>query len=341
MHELWRSAAECLVASLVELLLTVVCYQMHLNLATASLLYVIVIVLVSRTGSSAASIVASSVASLGLVLLAPPAFSFRVNDLFDVVAISAFVLTSWVIAGLMHRVRMQTEDALSNVSNRVIEAEEQERHWIASELHEDIGQRLTLLTIETEQLEADAANPTVDVPHRIDSVRMQTLEILADVKLLAHELHSPRLQYLGIAAVMSSFCKEFGERKRVKIDFRSDGLPSFVPPDVALRLFRVLQEALHNARKHSGVRQFVVQLGGASNEIHLTVSDFGVGFSLATARTRRGLGLNRVQERLKLVKGSLSIDSLPKPGTTLHARVPLTSSCDSALAAEWVLWGHR
>jgi signal transduction histidine kinase len=334
MHKLWRSAAECLVASLAVLLLTVACYRMHLNLATASLLYVIVIVLASRTGSSAASIVASIVAALGLAHLAPPAFSFRVNDPLDVVAISAFLLTSWIIARLMYRVRKQTQDALFSVSNRVVEAEEQERHRIASDLHEDIGQRLTLLTIETEQLEADAANPMVDVPSRMDSVRKQTLEILADVKFLAHELHSPRLQYLGIAAVMSSFCKEFGERKRVEIDFRNEGLPSFVPPDVALCLFRVLQEALHNAGKHSGVRHFDVQLSGTSNEIHLTVSDCGVGFSLATARTGRGLGLNRMQERLKLVKGSLSIDSQPKRGTTIHARVPFTSSSNFAMAAE-------
>ena len=334
MHKLRRSAAECLVASLAVLLLTVVCYRMHLNLATASLLYVIVIVLVSRTGSSAASILASIVAALGLTYIVPPAFSFRVRDPLDVVAISTFLLTSCIIARLMYRVRKQTEDALSSVSNRVIEAEEQERRRIASELHEDIGQRLTLLTIETEQLEADAANPIVDVPSRMHSVRKQTLEILADVKLLAHELHSPRLQYLGIATVMSSFCKEFGERKRVEIDFRSDGIPSFVPPDVALCLFRVLQEALRNAGNHSGVWQFDVQLSGTSDEIHLTVSDRGVGFDLATTKTGRGLGLNRMQERLKLVKGSLSIDSKPKRGTILYARVPLTSSSDSARAAE-------
>jgi signal transduction histidine kinase len=334
MHKLWRSAAECLVASLSVLLLTVVCYRMHLNLATASLLYVIVIVLVSRTGSYAASIVSSIVAALGLAHLAPPAFSFRVNDPLDVVAIGAFLLTSWIIARLMYKVRKQTEEALSSVSNKVIEAEEQERHRIASDLHENIGQRLTLLAIETEQLEADAANPTVGVPTRMDSVRKQTLEILADVKLSAHELHSPRLQYLGIAEVMSSFCNEFGERKRVEIEFRSEGLPSFVPPDVTLCLFRVLQEALHNAGKHSGVRKFDVQLSGTSKEIHLAVSDCGVGFSLATAKRGRGLGLNRIQERLKLVKGSLSIDSQPKRGTTIHARVPFTSSSDFAMSAE-------
>jgi signal transduction histidine kinase len=108
----------------------------------------------------------------------------------------------------------------------------------------------------------------------------------------------------------------------MEIDFKSDDLPSSVPPEISLCLFRVLQEALHNAAKHSGVRQFDVQLKETANEIHLTVSDCGVGFNLETARKAGGLGLNHMQERLKLVKGSFSIDSQPNRGTTIHARVP-------------------
>src|ERR1700746_616666 len=122
---------------------------------------------------------------------------------------------------------------------------------------------------------------------------------------------------------MRSFCREFGEQKRIEIDFRSDGLPNFVPLDVSLCLFRVLQASLRNAVEHSGVRNFDVQLNGTSGEIHLTVSDCGVGFNLETARKSGGLGFNHMQERLKLVKGTLSIDSQPKRGTNIHARVPL------------------
>ena len=146
---------------------------------------------------------------------------------------------------------------------------------------------------------------------------------------LAHESYSPRLEYLGIAGVMRSFCKEFGERKRVGIDFRSDGLPSAMPPEISLCLFRVLQEALLNAVQHSGVRQVDARLWGMSHEIHLTIRDAGMGFDLERARKARGLGLNRMEERLKLVKGGLSIDSQPKRGTTIHVRVPLTSQNDS------------
>jgi signal transduction histidine kinase len=145
-------------------------------------------------------------------------------------------------------------------------------------------------------------------------------------------LHSPKLGYLGLAAVMRSFCAEFGERKRIQIGFRSHGLPSFVPPDISVCLFRVLQEALRNAMKHSGTRQFDVQLDGTSDEIHLMVSEDGVGFNLDGATNGPGLGLNRMQQRLKLVKGILSINSQPGRGTTIHARVPTTVAFTGEIA---------
>ena len=209
----------------------------------------------------------------------------------------------------------------------MIEAEEQERQRIAKDFHEGIVQRLILLVIEIDQLKAELPNK-FDVPSRVDAALRHSSEILTDVKTLAHELYSPRLEYLGIAAVMRNFCRELSEQKEVEIDFRGNGLPSSVTPDTSLCLLRVLQEGVHDAVQHSGVRQFGVQLNGTSEEIHLTVRDCGVGFNLETAKTSRGLGLNHMQERLKLVKGSLSIDSQPTRGTTIHARVPLNSAID-------------
>ena len=329
MRKFWRSAAECLVASLALASLTVICLRLHVNIATAGLLFVIVIVIISRFGSFVSSVFTAIIAALCLVNIAPPTFSFAVDDPLDIVAIIAFLVTSLVIAGLVSQVRKQAEDALSSVSYRVIEAEEQERHRIASDLHEDIGQRLTLLVLEVEQLKEDTPNPAADVPSGLDGVLQKSTEILTDVKALAHELYSPRLEYLGIVGVMSSFCIDFGKRKGVEIDFSSDGLSSRVPQDITLCLSRVLQEALHNAVKYSGVRQFDARLWGTSGEIHLTVSDCGVGFDLETARKAEGLGLNRMQERLKLVKGRLSIESQPKRGTMVHARVPFSSETDS------------
>jgi signal transduction histidine kinase len=331
-NKFWRSSTQCLVASLTLILLTVVSYRLHLNLATTSLLCMIVVVLLSRAGSLISSIVASIVAALCLAHLAPPAFSFRVDDQFDGVTIIVFLIVSSMIAHLMSRVRKQADEALSSVNYKVIEAEEQERQRIAKDFHEGIVQRLILLVIEIDQLKAELPNK-FDVPSRVDAALRHSSGILTDVKTLAHELYSPRLEYLGIAAVMRSFCRELSEQKEVEIDFRGNGLPSSVSPDTSLCLFRVLQEALHNAVQHSGVRQFGVQLNGTSKEIHLTVRDCGVGFDLETAQTSRGLGLNHMQERLKLVKGSLSIDSNPTRGTTIHARVPVSLAIDSVRSA--------
>ncbi|HEY1423797.1 MAG TPA: PAS domain-containing protein [Candidatus Acidoferrum sp.] len=228
--------------------------------------------------------------------------------------------------------RKLAEEAVSGVSRRVIEAEERERNRIARDLHEDIGQRLALLAIEIEQLKTDPPDQSNEMLNRMDAVWKQTLEVLTDVKASAHELHSPRLEYLGIAAVMRSFCEEFGTRRKVEIDFRSHGLPSLVPPDISLCLFRVLQEALYNAVEHSGVWRFEVQLWGESEHVNLRVSDGGVGFELETATEGRKLGLIRMEERVKLLKGSLSIKSQPKRGTSIHAQIALTSGSDAVCA---------
>lgn len=226
--------------------------------------------------------------------------------------------------------RKGAEKALSCMSRTVIEAEERERNRIARDLHEDIGQRLGLLAIGIEQLKNDLPKQAGELLDRMGEVRKQSLEILTAVKATAHELYSPRLEYLGIAEVMRSFCQEFGERKRVEINFSSHGLPSLVLPDVSICFFRVLQEALHNGVNHGGAQKFDVQLWGASDEINLTVSDSGAGFDLDAARKGRGLGLIRIEQRLRLVNGTFSIDSRPTRGTTIHARVPISKAIRAA-----------
>jgi signal transduction histidine kinase len=133
---------------------------------------------------------------------------------------------------------------------------------------------------------------------------------------------------------MRGFCQEFGKQQKVEIDFRTNDLPSALPPDIPLCLFRVLQEALHNSAKHSGVRHFEVRLWGTSDEIHLTVSDSGAGFDIEAAKASRGLGLISMEERLKLLNGTFSIESQPQRGTTTHARVPFSSGKESLRAVE-------
>ena len=329
-HKIWRLAAPGLLGAIGLTLVTFICFRLQVGLATTVLLYLMAVVLMSLKGSFVASTVVS-VLAVGCLdyFFTTPLFAFGMNDLRSYLAMIVFLSISLIITRLVSRVRKQAEEALSSVSHKAVKAEEQECHRIAADLHEDIGQRLTLLALGIEQLKTDTLDPSVDVTSHMDAVLEQTLEILTDVKALAHELYSPRLEYLDIAAVMSSFCEEFGDRKGVGIDFRSDGLPSAIPTEISLCLFRVLQEALRNAVQHSGVQQVDARLWGTSDEIQLTVSDLGVGLYLGTAMEVGGLGLNRMQERLKLVKGNLSIDSRPKHGTTIWARVPLSLGSDS------------
>jgi signal transduction histidine kinase len=166
------------------------------------------------------------------------------------------------------------------------------------------------------------------IRRRVSKLQKQTSEIAADVQSLSHQLHSAKLQYLGITAAVRGFCREFAEQQKVEIDFKRHDLPGPLSADVSLCLFRVLQEALHNSAKHSGVRHFEVRLWGTSDEIHLTVRDSGAGFDREAARASRGLGLISMEERLKLLNGTLLVESLPKHGTTIHAWVPLRSAGD-------------
>ena len=229
--------------------------------------------------------------------------------------------------------RKRAEEALSSVGGRLIEAQEEERTRIARELHDDIGQQLALLAIDVEGLEGNLPDSAVEVRNHIHEQLKRVHEISADVQAISHRLHSSKLRLLGIVVAAKSFCKEFSEQHKVKIDFTHADIPSTVPEEISLCLFRVLQEALQNAVKHSGVRHFEVELRGASDGIDLTVRDAGLGFDPEAVMNKRGLGLVSMQERVNLVKGTFSIDSRPDGGTTIHVRVPLDLGIRSVAVA--------
>ena len=167
-----------------------------------------------------------------------------------------------------------------------------------------------------------------------DALRRQTGEIAADMQALAHELHSSKVQLLGVVAAMRAFCSEISVRQSVEVDFSHQDVPPTVPPDIALCLFRVLQEALRNAVRHSSTRSFAVSFLGTPDGLSLTVRDAGRGFDAESATHDGGLGLTSMRERLKLVAGELSIESQPGRGTKIVARVPLSTARVTSPLAE-------
>jgi len=230
--------------------------------------------------------------------------------------------------------RKRAEEAILGMSRKLVEAHEQERTRIGRDLHDDVVQRLALLSIELEAVQQNVPDAASELRTRIGTLQNEATQITNDVQLLSHELHSSKLEYLGIVGATTNFCKEFSERHKVEIDFQCHDLPTGLPRELSLSLFRVLQEALRNATKHSGVKRFEVRLWGSTGEIQLTISDLGTGFDTETAMKGTGLGLTSMRERLRLVGGELSINSQPKGGTTIHARVPFNSISDSARAAD-------
>ena len=214
--------------------------------------------------------------------------------------------------------RKRTENALGEMTRKLIESQEQERARIGRELHDDINQRLAMLSLQLEQLPETPS----EIQSRMQKLRQELRQISDDVQALSHDLHSSKLEYLGFAAGMKSWCKEFGERQKLEIDFRDD-VPSNLPRELGLSLFRVLQEGLQNVVKHSAVKRVEVQLDEKQNEIYLIISDSGKGFDLELAKHGRGLGLTSMQERVRLVNGTISFESKPMGGTTIRVRVPL------------------
>jgi PAS domain S-box-containing protein len=226
--------------------------------------------------------------------------------------------------------RKQAEEAMSTVNQKLIQAHEEERTRIARELHDDINQRLALLAISLEGLQHNLPSSKAEVMQDIAEACKQVQDLGSDVQALSHHLHSPKLEYLGLAAAAAGFCGEVSNRQGVEIAFHSENIPKDLPMGTSLCLFRVLQEAIQNATKHSGSRHLEVSLSSGLSEIELTVRDSGIGFDPQEAMKGRGLGLTSIRERLKLVNGDLSIDSQPQRGTTIQARVPLTTRMKTA-----------
>jgi PAS domain S-box-containing protein len=225
--------------------------------------------------------------------------------------------------------RKLAEEALARMGRRLIEAHEQERSWIARELHDDVLQRMALLMVELELWDQQLPDSAVEFRERARHGLQRLSDIVDDIEALSHRLHSSKLEYLGIVAAARGFCQELAEQQKVEVDFSQTNIPDGLPSETSLCVFRVLQEALQNAVKYSGVRQFSVELRGTEGEIQLTVSDSGVGFDPHEAINGHGLGLISMRERLYLAGGQISIDSRSGVGTTIRARVPFSSDSNS------------
>jgi signal transduction histidine kinase len=229
----------------------------------------------------------------------------------------------FIFLAVLAEEREEAQEALSGVSRKLVEAHEQERTLIARELHDDVCQRLAILSLKIEKVTKGWGRGQLSVSDQLEQIWQQCSNLTGDVQNLSHQLHPSTLDNLGLVAAVKSFCREISQHNDVVVDFSDRTIPNTLPRDVSLALFRVIQEALHNSVKHSGGKHFEVHLQGEGAGIELEVSDRGMGFNVSEARNNSGLGLVNMAERIHQVNGSFSVDSRLNIGTKIRVHVPL------------------
>ena len=217
--------------------------------------------------------------------------------------------------------RKQAEEALVSLSGRLIEAQEEERKRIARELHDDYNQRLAMIAIDLEGLVGNSSADDAD--ERLHELFNRVSEVGADLHSLSHTLHSSTLQTLGLVAGVRAFCEEFTQQQGIQVEFACQNVPHDIPSDTALCLFRIVQEALRNVKRHSGAKKAEVRLERLDGRLQLSVSDRGRGFDSNKPSTECGIGIHSMEERLRFLGGRLEIQSRPMEGTRIDAWLPL------------------
>ncbi len=232
-----------------------------------------------------------------------------------IIGIIAFcsLQTALIISLLVNRAKYRLADALRrDLSRRLIRAHEAERARLGRELHDDVTQRLAVLAIDVGRVER--GGDKVLVTEIIRGIREGLVRLSEDIHALSYRLHPALLEDLGLAEALKAECERFARQESISADVKLRDVPDEVPPETALCLFRVAQEALRNVARHAKAGQVEVSVRALDGSLQLAVHDDGVGFEPAMQRTRPSLGLASMRERVSLVDGELDIQSAPGHG---------------------------
>jgi signal transduction histidine kinase len=232
-----------------------------------------------------------------------------------------------VIANALARARADADlsasrDEARRLAGRLLTAQEDERRRLAREMHDDISQRLATTaneagTIERQLPARDASRATVA------SLKEKLIGLSDDVHRISRQIHPAILDDLGLEDAIRSECHGFAERENVVVGFHCGRLPDNLAKDVALCVYRVVQEALRNIAKHSRAARVELALTADLEFLNLEIRDFGRGFDPVAARAQPGLGLASMEERVRLVGGEIVVTSAPGQGASITVRIPL------------------
>ena len=250
--------------------------------------------------------------------------------------IALIVLLSLLVAGATVRYLVRLENIslaqfeasvnaaieLERLSRRLMTLQEDERRRIARELHDDYGQRMASLLFEL----AAAAERTDAAPElRLVMQKMgeRLGNVAKDLQQLSRSLHSAVLDKIGLEAAIRSDCTALRQRIAWEVDFQSVDVPKRLPEPLSLAAYRIFQEALQNALKHSQTSRLGVSLNVEGRDLVLRVKDYGLGFDAESANLKGSLGLVSMRERLRMIGGAFVIHSEIGKGTQVEARLPM------------------
>ncbi len=210
-----------------------------------------------------------------------------------------------------------------HLSGLLINAHDEERSRLAAEIHDDFSQRLAVLSLGLETVAEGIPESLLETQRQMRELIESASEFGADLHSLSHRLHSTTLERLGLAAGVASFCKEFSAQRGLQIAFSQQDLPRSVSHEIALCLFRIVQEGLRNVQKHSGATHAQVKIEKVDDTLHLCISDNGVGFDVEDGSRPQGLGLWSMRKRVRLVGGRYEIYSKKHKGTRIDVWTPI------------------
>lgn len=222
--------------------------------------------------------------------------------------------------------RLHAQEALRQLTSRVIEAQETERKRISRELHDSIGQMLSSVKFRLHAAIERGAKQT-EIAHTLHEVQMLLEKTLQEVRRISQNLRPSVLDDLGLAAAVRSLTEEFEKQTHIPVLLKLDELPERLPSEIELVLFRIIQEAMTNVQRHAQATQLVVTVDHRDGTLRVSIRDNGRGFDPPAMETKpgveRGLGLDSIEERAASIGGSVRIESLPGKGTDIIVQIPL------------------
>jgi signal transduction histidine kinase len=210
------------------------------------------------------------------------------------------------------------------LAGRLLSAQEEERRLLARELHDDLSQRLAIISIGIGKLERLSGSVPDEVVAQLKEIRERVIDLSSDVHDISRQLHPSIIEDLGLDRAIQSECASFTQREGIRVHYKSEDVPAAIPIDTAVCLFRVVQEGMRNIARHAKVKEADVSLTGAEDRIVLMIQDAGVGFDVSRPAGRPALGLTSMKERTHLIRGEFVIESTRGMGTTITVVAPLS-----------------